>query len=49
MARHTAPICDASGVSGTEWDSLDPFLDIGNFGTETTFSLDMANLDPGSN
>ncbi|XP_066167782.1 uncharacterized protein [Oryza sativa Japonica Group] len=49
VARHTAPICDASGVSGTEWDSLDPFLDIGNFGTETTFSLDMANLDPGSN
>nr|XP_025882123.1 uncharacterized protein LOC9267324 isoform X5 [Oryza sativa Japonica Group] len=28
VARHTAPICDASGVSGTEWDSLDPFLDI---------------------
>uniref|UniRef100_A0A0E0E1K5 Pre-rRNA-processing protein RIX1 N-terminal domain-containing protein n=1 Tax=Oryza meridionalis TaxID=40149 RepID=A0A0E0E1K5_9ORYZ len=49
VTRHTAPICDASGVSGTEWDSLDPFLDIGNFGTETTFSLDMANLDPGSN
>uniref|UniRef100_A0A0E0PXI2 Pre-rRNA-processing protein RIX1 N-terminal domain-containing protein n=1 Tax=Oryza rufipogon TaxID=4529 RepID=A0A0E0PXI2_ORYRU len=49
VARHTAPICDASGLSGTEWDSLDPFLDIGNFGTETTFSLDMANLDPGSN
>ncbi|XP_052158694.1 uncharacterized protein LOC127776376 isoform X3 [Oryza glaberrima] len=49
VVRHTAPICDASGVSGTEWDSLDPFLDIGNFGTETTFSLDMANLDPGSN
>uniref|UniRef100_A0A0E0LBD4 Pre-rRNA-processing protein RIX1 N-terminal domain-containing protein n=1 Tax=Oryza punctata TaxID=4537 RepID=A0A0E0LBD4_ORYPU len=49
VARHTAPTRDASGVSGSEWDSLDPFLDIINFGTETTFSLDMANLDPDSN
>uniref|UniRef100_A0A0D9WQE1 Pre-rRNA-processing protein RIX1 N-terminal domain-containing protein n=1 Tax=Leersia perrieri TaxID=77586 RepID=A0A0D9WQE1_9ORYZ len=45
VARHAAQTFGTSGMSGSEWDSLNPFLDIGNFGTETSFSFDMANLD----
>ncbi|XP_040381262.1 uncharacterized protein LOC102713004 [Oryza brachyantha] len=48
VAGHTTPTSGASGVSASERDSLDPFLGIGNFGTETAFSFDMAKLDPDS-